>query len=232
MRKVGILKTGRPPKPAIAQFGTYPDMFMDLLGRHAHDWRVYAADEGEYPARPEDCDAYIVTGSAAGVYESDPWIGQLLDWLRAAKGRAKLIGVCFGHQAMAQAFGGRVIKSPKGWAIGQQDYRVLSRESWMDGPAAIRLPGSHQDQVVALPPNAEVIAASDFCPMGALAYRDQPAISMQLHPEFEPAYATALIEARRGKVYADDEADRAIASYAGPDDRARVGGWINRFLQS
>jgi len=229
--KVGILKTGRPPKPAIPQFGTYPDMFMRLLGQDAYDWRVYAADEGEYPAAPEDCDAYIVTGSSAGVYEADPWIARLLDWLRAAKGRTKLVGVCFGHQAMAQAFGGQVIKSPKGWAIGQQDYRVLSPEPWMDGPPAIRLPGSHQDQVVELPPNAEVIAASDFTPMGALAWRDQLAISMQLHPEFEPAYATALIEARRGKVYADHEADQAIASYAGPDDRARVGGWINRFLQ-
>ena len=231
MPKVGILKTGRPPKPAIPQFGTYPDMFMTLLGQGAHDWRVYAADEGEYPAQPEDCDAYIVTGSAAGVYETDPWIGQLLDWLRAAKGRAKLVGVCFGHQAMAQAFGGQVIKSPKGWAIGEQEYRVLNQEAWMDGLPAIRLPGSHQDQVVGLPPNAEVIAASDFTPMGALAWRDQPAISMQLHPEFAPAYATALIEARRGKVYADEEADRAIASYGGLDDRARVGGWINAFLR-
>jgi GMP synthase-like glutamine amidotransferase len=230
MRKVGILKTGRPPKPAIPQFGTYPDMFMDLLGRETHDWRVYAADEGEYPDAPEDCDAYIVTGSAAGVYETDPWIGRLLDWLRAAKGRTRLVGVCFGHQAMAQAFGGRVIKSPKGWAIGEQDYRVVRREPWMDAAARIRLPGSHQDQVVGLPPGAEVIAASDFTPMGALAYRDQPAISMQLHPEFEPAYAKALIEARRGKVYSDAEADGAIASYAGVDDRARVGRWINAFL--
>ncbi len=231
MLKIGILKTGRPPKPAIPQFGTYPNMFMTLLGRYAYDWRVYAADEGEYPAAPEDCAAYIVTGSSAGVYENEPWIGQLLDWLRAAKGRTRLIGVCFGHQAMAQAFGGRVIKSPKGWAIGEQDYRVLRQEPWMDGAPAIRLPGSHQDQVMELPPGAEVIAASDFCPMGALAWRDQPAISIQLHPEFEPAYAKALIEARRGKVYADDEADRAIASYDGPDDRARVGRWINTFLE-
>jgi len=228
--KVGILKTGRPPKPAIPQFGTYPDMFQALLGRDAYDWRVYAADEGEYPEAPEDCTAYIVTGSSAGVYEDDPWIGRLLDWLRAAKGRTKLIGVCFGHQAMAQAFGGRVIKSPKGWAIGENEYRVLSREPWMDDAATIRLPASHQDQVVELPPNADVVAASDFTPMGALAWRDQPAISMQLHPEFLPDYAKALIEARRGKVYSNDVADRAIASYGGPDDRARVGGWIRAFL--
>jgi len=230
--RLGILKTGRPPRPAIPQFGTYPDMFMNLLGKGAYDWTTYAADDGEYPAAPEDCDAYIVTGSAAGVYDSDPWIGQLLDFLRAAKGRAKLVGVCFGHQAMAQAFGGQVIKSPKGWGIGEHAYSVVSREPWMDGAPSMRLPASHQDQVVALPPNAEVVAASAFTPMAALAWRDQPAISMQPHPEFDPAYATALIEARRGKVYADDEADRAVASFGRPDDRARVGRWINAFLAS
>ena len=228
--RLGVLKTGRPPKPAIPQFGTYPDMFMALLGRDAYDWRVYAADEGEYPAAPEDCEAYIITGSSAGVYETDPWIGQLLDWLRAAKGRTKLVGVCFGHQAMAQAFGGRVIKSPKGWAIGEHDYAVVGREPWMDGAAAIRLPASHQDQVVEKPPGAEVIVASGFTPFAGLAYRDQPAISIQPHPEFEPAYAAALIEARRGKVYAHEEADRGIASLMLPDDRARVGGWIKAFL--
>ena len=106
MLKVGILKTGRPPKPAIPQFGTYPDMFMTLLGREAYDWRVFAADEGEYPTAPEDCAAYIVTGSSAGVYENEPWIGQLLDWLRAAKGRTRLVGVCFGEpwQVTAESF--------------------------------------------------------------------------------------------------------------------------------
>lgn len=229
--KVGILKTGRPLRPAIPRFGTYPDMFMELLGADAYDWRVYAADEGEYPARPEDCDAYIVTGSAAGVYESDPWIGELLDFLRSAKGKAKLVGVCFGHQAMAQAFGGQVIKSPKGWGIGEHEYRVLGQEPWMDAAAPIRLPASHQDQVVALPPNAEVIVASDFAPMAGLAYRDQPAISIQPHPEFDPAYAAALIEARRGKVYPDAQADAALASFGKPDDRARVGRWIGDFLR-
>lgn len=232
MARIGILKTGRPPKPAIPQFGTYPDMFKRLLGPDAYDWRVFAADEGEYPEAPEACDAYIVTGSAAGVYDDDPWIARLLDFLRSAKGRAKLVGVCFGHQAMAQAFGGRVVKSPDGWGIGEHDYRIVRREPWMDAAAHVRMPASHQDQVVEAPPAADVVAASDFTPFAMLAWRDQPAISMQPHPEFEPAYAKALIEARRGKVYADDEADRAIASLDLPDDRARVAGWIRAFLAS
>ena len=228
--RLGILKTGRPPRPAIPQFGTYADMFIRLLGEDAYDYRIFDVDGGELPATPEACDAYLITGSAAGVYESDPWIGELLEFLRAARGRAKLVGFCFGHQAMAQAFGGQVVKSDKGWGIGEAEYRIAAREPWMDGPETFRLPVSHQDQVVELPPGAEIMAGSAFAPMGALVWRDQPAISMQPHPEFDPAYAIALIEARRGKVYADEEADRAIASYGGPDDRARVGGWIRRFL--
>ena len=235
--KLGILKTGQPPVELVGRFGTYPEMFRRLLGPDAHDYSVYAADEGELPDSPTACDAFLITGSSAGVYEDRPWIAPAEDFLRRARGRAALVGICFGHQLMAQAFGGRVIKSPNGWGVGEQQYRVLKREPWMapldeDWTDTIRLPGSHQDQVVELPPGAEVIAASDFSPFGALAWRDQPAISIQLHPEFAPAYARALIEARRGTRYTDDQANAALASYGGPDDRARVGGWIRGFLAS
>lgn len=229
--RLGILKTGRPPSACIPEFGTYPDMFERLLGPDAFDYRVFAADEGELPENPTACDAYLVTGAAAGVYEPLPWIAGAEDFLRAAKGEAALVGVCFGHQLMAQAFGGQVIKSPKGWGLGEQDYQIQRREPWMDAEvAAVRLPGSHQDQVVALPPGAEVWAGNDFAPLGALVWPGERAISLQLHPEFEPAYASALIENRRGSVYADEQAALAIASYRGPDDRARVGGWIRNFL--
>ncbi len=233
--RLGILKTGQPPPGVFERFGGYPQMFEKLLGPETHDYRIYAADEGVLPDDPRDCDAWLITGSSSGAYDPEPWIAPLVDFLRAAKGRAGLVGVCFGHQIMAQAFGGQVIKSPKGWGVGEQDYAVLRAEPWMapfDGNQAtsIRLPGSHQDQVVAAPPGADAVAGSDFSPLGVLAYRDQPAISIQLHPEFEPAYAVALIEARRGTRYTDAQADAAIASYAGPDDRARVGGWINAFL--
>ena len=228
--KLGILKTGRPPLPAIAQFGTYPDMFRRLLGENAYDWRTYAADEGELPGSPTECDGYLITGASAGVYDDLPWIARAEDFLRAARGKAALVGVCFGHQLMAQAFGGEVIKSPKGWGVGENEYRILAREPWMDTEAPIRLPASHQDQVVSLPSGAEVWAASDFTPFAGLAWPGERAISMQPHPEFEPAYAISLIEHRRGGTYPDDQADRAVASFAAPDDRARVGGWIKAFL--
>ena len=228
--RLGILRTGRPPKACIPQFGTYPQMFEGLLGGD-YSYRTYAADEGELPTSPTECDAYLITGGASGVYDPEPWIGATMDFLRAAKGRAALVGVCLGHQLMAQAFGGQVIKSPKGWGIGETEYRLLRREPWMDdGPDAIRLPASHQDQVVEKPPGAEVFAASDFTPYAGLVYRDQPAISIQPHPEFAPAYAVSLIESRRGGVYPPDQADQAVASFSGRDDRLRIGGWIKAFL--
>jgi GMP synthase-like glutamine amidotransferase len=141
------------------------------------------------------------------------------------------VGICFGHQIMAEAFGGQVIKSPKGWGVGLHRYDLADRRGWMDEARTISVPASHQDQVVALPPGAQVLAGNDFCPFGMLDYGPDRAISLQLHPEFEPAYAKALIENRRGTRYTDEEADRGVLSYEQPDDRRRVGGWIARFLQ-
>ena len=227
--KLAVLETGAPPQPLQARFGDYPQMFRDLLGE-GFDWTSYDVQAGRWPTAPEDHDGYVITGSAAGVYEAEPWIGRLMDFLREARGRTRLVGVCFGHQAMAQAFGGRVIKSPKGWGIGLHAYQVKRREPWMDDAAQIAIPASHQDQVVEPPPGAEVIAASDFSPFGMLAWRDQPAISIQLHPEFAPAYAAALIENRRGTRYTDAQADAALATLRAPNDGQRVGGWIRRFL--
>jgi len=132
---------------------------------------------------------------------------------------------------MAQAFGGKVIKSPKGWGVGEHVYEVMAAQPWLgEAPLRVRLPASHQDQVVEKPPGAEVIFASEFTPYAALAWPDDRAISMQPHPEFDPAYAISLIEHRRGGAYPDAQADAAIASYSGADDRETVGGWINRFL--
>jgi GMP synthase-like glutamine amidotransferase len=228
--KIGILETGVPPRDLQGRFGLYGAMFEHLLGQSAFDWALYDVRAGTLPARPEDCDGYLITGSAAGVYDPEAWIGETQGFLQSAKGKAALVGVCFGHQLMAQAFGGKVIKSPKGWGVGLHRYQVLNHRGWMDGAQTVAAAASHQDQVVEAPPNTTVLAASDFTPLGMLAYDDQPAISIQLHPEFDPAYAQALIELRRGSRYGEAEADAAIASLDEPDDRARLGRWIGKFL--
>jgi GMP synthase-like glutamine amidotransferase len=229
--KLGILKTGEPPE-ALARFGGYPAMFRKLLGEDAYDYAVYDVEAGELPVRAESCDAYIVTGSSCGVYDPLPWIAQLKGFLRDAGGKAALVGICFGHQVMAEAFGGKVMKSPRGWGLGAHRYEVFAPQPWMAGETKITLPASHQDQVTEPPPAAEVVAGSDFTPYGLLAYTDQPAISLQLHPEFEPDFAIALVERQRGSGLNDEEAGRAVASLREPMDRDIAANWIRNFLRS
>jgi GMP synthase-like glutamine amidotransferase len=151
-----------------------------------------------------------------------------MDFIRAAKD-SKMVGICFGHQAMAEALGGRVEKSDKGWGAGLHRYNVVRPEPWMDGASTIAAPASHQDQVVVQPPNTEIVARSGFTPLAALAWTDRPAISFQFHPEFSPAFAKALIEKRYDIV---PDPDAAIASLDAPNDNARVAGWIKRFLEA
>jgi GMP synthase-like glutamine amidotransferase len=225
--RVAILETGRPPAALAPLFGDYVAMFRDLLGPR-FETAAYDVAGGELPAHAADHHAYLITGSPAGVYVDLPWIGTLKTFLRQAKGEAMLVGICFGHQIMAEAFGGRVEKSRRGWGIGLHSYDVREHEGWMDAAESIAVPVSHQDQVVVQPPASRILAASAFTPFAMLAYDDQPAISMQFHPEFEPDYARALIESRRDIL---PDPDAALASLAAPDDRARVAAWIRRFLE-
>ncbi len=224
---VGILQCGEPPEALRAEHGSYGAMMQKLLGA-GRDTATYDVTAGALPATATACDAYVLTGSPAGVYEGLPWIPGLIRFLQSARGRAKLVGVCFGHQAMAQAFGGQVIKSPEGWGIGVQRYHVRHRAPWMDDAGEVRVPASHQDQVVVCPPGARVTADNAFTPYAGLDYGG--AISFQFHPEFTPEFGTALVEYRRDKYGVG--ADTAAASYGGPNDCARVGGWISRFLDA
>ena len=228
--RIGVLETGAPPGGLDKRFGTYPEMFEALLD--LGPLTTFDVQKGQWPKAPADFDAYVVTGSPAGVYDPLPWIGELIQFLRKAKGQAKLVGVCFGHQAMAETFGGQVIQSPKGWGVGLHQYQITGSEPWMDGARRFSIAASHQDQVVVRPPQAEVIASSTFTEFAGLAYRDQPAISFQGHPEFSPEFAKALLLERRGSRMSEAQADAAIASLDRPNDRAQVGGWIKGFLAS
>ena len=228
--QVAILITGGPPPDLEPRFGDYGAMFERLLGPGFAP-RVYDSAAGELPSAPDSHPAFLVTGSPAGVYEPLPWIAPLLSFLREARGRSKLVGICFGHQAMAEAFGGRVEKSGRGWGIGLQDYEIWDRSPWMGAipPGRIAVPVSHQDQIAVPPPGVRVLAGNAFTPFGMLEYEESPAISMQFHPEFDPEYAKALIESRRARVPAPDA---AIASLDRPNDQALVAEWIRAFLRS
>jgi len=223
--KLAILETGVPPGDLEQIFGDYPAMFAAMLGS-GFEMETYDVQAGTLPNHPNGHDAYLITGSPAGVYDPLPWIAPLMDFIREAKD-SHMIGICFGHQVMAEALGGKVVKSEKGWGAGLQGYDVVNREPWMDGEQRIAIPASHQDQVVVQPPATDITVRSDFTPYAGLAWTDRPAISFQFHPEFSPAFAKALIEQRYDRV---NNPDAAIASLDAPNDSARVGDWIRRFL--
>jgi len=222
--KVAVLETGYPPGNLADEFGDYPKMFAHLLGP-GFEIDSFDVQAGELPEAAGH-HAYLITGSPAGVYDPLPWIEPLKQFIRSADG-AKMIGVCFGHQAMAEALGGHVEKSDKGWGAGLHRYTVVHSESWIDTAGTIAIPASHQDQVIVQPPNTQVVAASDFTPFASLAWTDRRAISFQFHPEFSPEFAKALIEKRYDNI---PNPDAAIASLDAPNDSAIVGGWIRNFL--
>ena len=227
MIRIAIVETGAPPPVLAARHGDYPAMFRDLLG-DGYAFEAFASQKGEWPDA-DAFDAAVITGSSAGVYEPHAWIADLLDWIRAARGRTRLVGVCFGHQAMAQALGGRVEKSARGWGVGLHRYDVASVEPWMSPRApTVAIPASHQDQVVALPDDARVILSSAFTPFAGLAWGDD-AISLQGHPEFTPAYAADLTGGRHDRI-GRALVEQALDSLTEPDDRALVGDWLRRFI--
>lgn len=240
--RIGILQCGEIPEGLIPAHGGMADMMRRLLppGRDATVHDVTRA----LPESPTDCDAWLISGSAAGVYDDLPWIAPLKHFLVSARGKAKLVGICFGHQVMAEAFGGRVVKSEKGWGIGLHRYEVTAAAAWMHsagppgiqgaGPpgmsdaAPVRIAASHQDQVVQAPPGARTCLASGFTPFAGLDYGD--AISFQCHPEFAPEFSIALLEGRRELHGAAGEA--ALESLRTPDDAPRMRAWIARFLEA
>lgn len=235
MTYVAILETGVPPEGLENTWGSYPHMFAQRLARDGREFRVFRTLEGELPDPAHRLAGVVITGSPAGVYENHVWIGELIGWLRALDPDVPVVGICFGHQVMAQAYGGHVEKSDKGWGVGLHEYHIQDHELWQtlsgsEAPPAIRVAVTHQDQVVAKPESAVVLAGSDFTPFGALYYTHRKALSFQCHPEFSHDYAEALLVCRRGTRIDADLVDTAVESLRGDSHRDTVLGAISRFL--
>lgn len=175
----------------------FRDLFIDWL-RPALPEAEFSATlvpAGEPLPAPTDYDAFILTGSRAGVYEDLSWMAPLAAFLReAARLRIPVGGVCFGHQIMAHAHGGAVAKYSGGWNLGQATHTIApgARELF-SGCAELNALSFHQDQVLTPPPSSEVIITSRRSPYGGLRY-DFPQMSVQFHPEFQPETVRALLE--------------------------------------
>ena len=235
---LGVLQTGKVNPSLAGQFEEYPRMFEDMYravdpGVHVTG---FAAVDGEIPLDPHACEAWIVTGSKHGVYDDQPWIEPLKVFLREVRDAGvPLVGICFGHQIMAEAFGGRAEKSDKGWGCGVHRYAVTAKPGWMGSAGAgFDMHAMHQDQVTALPEDAHVLASSDFCPNAMLGYGDAEApeaISIQPHPEFDADYMRAILELRAGVAIPPDRAEPALDGLGAPVDGLDFARWSLDYIR-
>lgn len=236
--KLTILETGLVPAAIRDRFEDYPSMFQHLMGPldNAMQFEAVSVISGAVLPDPEGLDAVLITGSPASVYDDDPWVSELRDYIRVLAGaRVPMIGICYGHQAMADALGGDVGKSDKGWGIGRHSYTVSSCPPGISSeacPSVLNAYVSHQDQVLVPPDGAEVVAGSEFTPNAALSYRDIPALSFQCHPEFSADYSQALYEARRGRPLTEAAVEDAVASLALGNNHRVIGVWMVQFLHT
>lgn len=221
--RIGILQCGQSPAQLKDDLGDYPDMFVRLLDGRGFDFRVWHVEAMEFPGSIDDADGWLLTGSRHGAYEDHDFIPPLEDFIRSAYAQGvPLVGICFGHQIIAQALGGKVIKHPDGWAVGAQDYDF-------DGQP-VTLNAWHQDQVVSLPEDAEVAGRNAFCQNAALIYGDR-AYTVQAHPEFDDAFVQGLMDTRAKGVVPQDLLDAASRRMGDSKGASLLAGKIEAFFK-
>jgi len=203
--------------------GDYDDMFAALLAPSPVadvEFVTYDVVGGELPTAAMECDAWLLTGSRFSAYDDEAWIhalGAFVRDLHAAN--APTVGICFGHQLLAHALGGRVERAATGWGVGAQ---------LVDGKLPGRLLFMHQDQVVELPDGAETMGIAAHCPIAAFSFGS--VLGIQGHPEFTTEYERALLDHRVSSIGPDVTA-AAIASLAEPTDETAIARYILAFMR-
>ncbi|QVK23646.1 gamma-glutamyl-gamma-aminobutyrate hydrolase family protein [Shewanella dokdonensis] len=208
-----------------------PEMFKRMLAFHNPnmEFEVVSLIYGQPVPKVDDLQALFITGSSYSAYDDIPWRYELEALIQAAYAqRIPMVGVCFGHQIIAQALGGTVEKVDRGWGLGRHIYQVAPENSLIHQPE-VAIACSHQDQVVAAPEEAEVLLYSSFTPYAGLIYKNGYTLTLQPHPEFEVEYAYALCEMRQG-IATDKVVQDSKASLAQPLDGELVGRVITNFL--
>lgn len=199
--KLCILDNDHLDAAAQGRWHSYGRMTERLLraAGFAGEIDIHVARDGQYPTDWSPYHAVVLTGSRSDAFGDEPWVQTLRDHIHArlAAGQ-KLVGICFGHQLIAHCLGAPVGRAPQGWGVGRTRYEWLGPAGVAPQSGEITLLASHQDQVLALPQGATLLARNDHCPIAAYALRDQ-VLCVQPHPEFDADYSAYLLESRRDR---------------------------------
>lgn len=222
--KIGILQTGHSPDTIRDTLGDYEHLFRSLLGNGDFEFQTYNVVDMEFPASVHDCKGWLLTGSRHGAYEKHDFIPPLEDFIRSAyAAHVPMVGVCFGHQIIAQALGGKVEKFKGGWVVGRQTYDFEGDK--------IALNAWHQDQVVERPKGAVTIASNDMCENAALVYDDR-IFTVQAHPEFKADFIHGLATTRGKGVVPDLLLETALGNLEKPTDNVILARRITDFFKT
>ena len=204
--KLGILLCDHVQEQLQGEFGDYPLMFKDLLHQidSTLEIEIFEVIAGQFPTDINQCDVYMTSGSRWGVTDGLEWVDKLSDFICelyvAKKG---FVGICFGHQLLAQALGGEVKKSDKGWGIGIAFSELVAQKDWMEPhQTTLDLVVSHQDQISRLPQDSQVLLSNSFCPY-AMVQVGEHFLGIQGHPEFSRGYSLALMNSRKDRIPSD-----------------------------
>ncbi len=232
--QIGLLLCDDVPEDGREQFGNYSDMFTK--GMQAVDPALaltpYNAYLHELPSQPEAHDGYLISGSSASVFEDLAWIHATMEFVRCCRDtRVPVVGICFGHQLIAHALGGRTVRSEKGWGFGIHQARLNQNPDWLQAKSlAFNLIVIHQDQVELLPPGFSTIASNDFCPHSIITDHDLM-LGIQGHPEFGKEYCAYRADSRREQIGESKyrEIFELLANHETQSDE--VLGWVSRFFR-
>ncbi len=225
-----ILQAGTPVA-SLRRHGGFPHWIRVAAGLDADD--AVAVDiASEAPPSTEGFAGAIVTGSAAMVSHRHDWSERAADWLReSARAGLPLLGICYGHQLLAHALGGRVDDHPHGREMGTIDVEVLPAaegDPLFDGlPGRFAAHATHLQTVLEPPPGATVLARSAHDACQAFRWGDS-AWGVQFHPEFSATHMRGYVDARRDALLAEGRDPRALSRTITATPRAR--GLLRRFV--
>lgn len=230
--KVGLLECDHVREELQHFAGDYRNMFPALFLQVAPNWEFvfYDVCNGQFPESVDECEVYICTGSKSSVYDDEPWIHDLKGFIRQIHSSGKIfIGVCFGHQLLGEALGGKVQKSSVGWCVGVHSFDLIKPEEWMRPQTSpFNLLMMCQDQVLHLPPKSILLAQTTDCPNAVFRVGNNM-LGIQAHPEFLKDYDKALMELRVDRIGAEKVA-AGVASLKIQTDELLVAEWIRKFV--